>query len=385
MSTLQFLDVLEADAVVERQRGEQARRMFASIEHRPPLGSGQPGVGPLYLDGVAIAYLAGAGLLDDLSRSSRDLRVHPQTVVELEQLVRTEADAARSLEILTRVRAWLRDGIAAGHVQVLPRVRIGDEEIGVGMRVLQELLGDIGASDAVLMDDRMAGAQWRATDRSGRTVPIIDTLDLLHEFVRQGLQTGQDRLHHHHVLRVRGLVCLPIEIEELEGYLARQQPDQETGFLRESAELRAIRENLERLRSTTIVQQPAETPYLDRLRLTGLLAIRNIWADVSVPVPTALARTEWLWQNLMCPPVDWAHTIVNPAGVVAPITGFLNEVSTLLMLPVTDLDRGRAFRDWVEATILSPLQLMSTSALDDLTALIHAGIRGWINDQPAIN
>jgi hypothetical protein len=87
----------------------------------------------------------------------------------------------------------------------------------------------------------------------------------------------------------------------------------------------------------------------------------------------------------MCPPVDWAHTIVNPAGVVAPITGFLNEVSTLLMLPVTDLDRGRTFRDWLEMTILAPLELMSASALVDLAALIHTRIRGWIDDQPAIN
>jgi hypothetical protein len=70
---------------------------------------------------------------------------------------------------------------------------------------------------------------------------------------------------------------------------------------------------------------------------------------------------------------------------VDPTTGFLNEVSALLMLPVTDLERGRAFRDWLEATILVPLQLMSGTALDDLTALIHARIRGLIDGQRAIH
>jgi hypothetical protein len=244
----------------------------------------------------------------------------------------------------------------------------------------QELLSDVGTADAVLIDDRMAGALGRVTDRSGRAAPIVDTLDLLHDFTRTGLLSSQERFHRHHLLRARGFVCIPVELEELEDFLATQEPDPATGLLWESAELRAIRENLQRLRSTTILQQPPETPYLDRLRLTGFTAIRKIWTDTSIPTPTAIARTDWIWRNLTSSPVDWAHTIVDPAGVLAPTTGFLNEVSALLMLPITELERGRAFRDWLEAVVLAPLEMVSPEILRDLAGIIHTRIRGWVDE-----
>ena len=80
MSTAQFLDVLEADAVVDHQSSERAKRLLASIEQREPLGTGDPGNGPLFLDDVGIAYLAAVGLLDSIHRSTRDLQVHPLMV-----------------------------------------------------------------------------------------------------------------------------------------------------------------------------------------------------------------------------------------------------------------------------------------------------------------
>ena len=316
MTTLQFLDVLDTDAVIDHQSTEQARRLLASIDQREPLGPGDPGTGPLLLDDVAIAYLAGAGLLDALQRSKRALQVHPLMVSRLEQLIHTEAETAHALEVLSRLRLWLRDGITASRVQVLPRVQVDNEPVGLEMRVLQELLGDFGSTDAILIDDRMLGVHWRATDQSGRNVLTIDALDLLNEFVRVGSLTSQGRLHTHHRLRSRGFVCVPVELEELQDYLAARDIDPETGQLLESAELRAIRENLQRFRSTAILQQPVETPYLDRLRITGFLAIRSIWVDSSVPIPTAIARTDWLWRALMTTPLDWAHTIVDPTGVV---------------------------------------------------------------------
>jgi len=160
-----------------------------------------------------------------------------------------EAESQRTLEVVSQLRIWLRDGIATGRVTVMPRPQSAEvEDMGIETRVLQELLSDIGTADAVLIDDRMAGAQGRVTDRSGRTAPIVDTLDLLHDFTRAGLLSPQDRFHRHHLLRARGFVCIPVELEEIEGYLATREADPVPGLLRESAELRTIRENLQRLR-----------------------------------------------------------------------------------------------------------------------------------------
>jgi hypothetical protein len=69
----------------------------------------------------------------------------------------------------------------------------------------------------------------------------------------------------------------------------------------------------------------------------------------------------------MTTPLDWAHTIVDSTGVVNPTIGFVNEVAALLMLPVADVERGRAFRAWLEVNVLAPLELRSNSVLDELT------------------
>jgi hypothetical protein len=225
---------------------------------------------------------------------------------------------------------------------------------------------------------RSYGGRTRARDRSSR--PCRHRLSI-HEFTRSGLLSSQGRFHGHHVLRTRGFICIPVELEEIQGYLATAEPDPDTGLLMENAELRAIRENLQRLRSTTIVQQPAETVYLDRLRITGFLAIRNVWADRLVPIPTARARTEWLWRSLMLTPIDWAHTIVDPAGVVTPLTGSLNVISNLLLtIPNNDLERARAVRDWIDADVLAPLERVSSETLDELTRMTITRLRGLIND-----
>jgi hypothetical protein len=385
MTTLQFLDVLEADAVLDRQASGRARGMLASLEQGEPLGPNGAGEGPLFLDGLAVSYLSGMGLADYLRRLVRDLRIHSTTAADIEGLIGTESETQRTLEALSRVRVWLRDGILAGSVAVMPRSGSSEEDdLGIETRVFQELIADTGTADAILIDDRMAGALGHVADRSGRRAPIVDTIDLLRDLAAAGLLSPGERFHRHHLLRARGFICIPVEPEEIENHLANTESDPETGYLRENAELRAIRENLERLRSTTILQQPAETPYPDRLRMTGFLAIRNIWADTTVPIPTAIARTGWLWRNLMSTPIDWAHTIVDPAGVIPPTTGFLNEVAGLLLtIPIADLERARTFRDWVEAIVLAPLQRVSSAKLRELAGMMRARIRGLVDERIA--
>ena len=387
MTTLQFVDALEAEAVLDCQTGERARQMLGPLELGEPFGTSSAGEGPVFLDGLALAYLYSAGLLDDLHRSGREFRIHRSTATEIDQLIRTEAEADRAIQVLTRLRFWLRDGITTGRVIVMPRPRWHEEEdLGIQTRVLQELVSDIGTAGAVLIDDRMAGSQGRVTDRSGRVAPIVDTLDLLHDLVRAGLLSPQERFHAHHLLRARGFICIPLEPEEIEGYLVTRGPDGVTGHLVENAELRAIRENLHRLRSTTIVQQPAETPYLDRMRLTGFIAMRNLWKDNSIPIPTAIARTAWLWRNLMSTPIDWAHTIIVSTGVIAPTAGFMNEASSLLLAILTpDLDRAQAFRNWVQTTVLAPLEMMSPEILDELAGFVHGRIRGLADEWTSKN
>src|ERR1700730_13882758 len=84
------------------------------------------------LDGLAVAYLSDTGLLDDLRRSAREFQVHPSTVTEIGQLIRMEAESQRTLEVVSQLRIWLRDGIATGRVTVMPRPQSAEvEDMGI--------------------------------------------------------------------------------------------------------------------------------------------------------------------------------------------------------------------------------------------------------------
>jgi len=83
----------------------------------------------------------------------------------------------------------------------------------------------------------------------------------------------------------------------------------------------------------------------------------------------------------MLTPIDWAHTIVDPTGVVTPLTGFLNVISNLLLtIPNNDLERARAVRDWIDAEVLAPLERVSSETLDELTRMTITRLRGLVND-----
>ena len=86
----------------------------------------------------------------------------------------------------------------------------------------------------------------------------------------------------------------------------------------------------------------------------------------------------------MSTPIDWAHTIVDPAGVIPPTTGFLNEVAGLLLtIPIAELERARAFRDWVDAAVLTSLERVSSEILSDLAGIVQTRIRGLADDRTA--
>jgi pimeloyl-ACP methyl ester carboxylesterase/tetratricopeptide (TPR) repeat protein len=383
MAPQQLVASLEEEAVIDESTAADARRFLNSMDPRAVVGPADSGDGPLFLDELAISYLASAGLLESLRRSKRSFMVHPDLVTQVDQLIGTEADTARALEVLEKLRVWLRDTLKAGNAALMPRVPVEDTDGGVRVRVLHELVADTGGSDAVFIDDRMAGSQVRVIDRTGRSAPIIDIFDVLNAFVRVGSMTPEANWHARYILRRRGFVSVPIDSEELEHYLRTRGPNAGSDGIQENAELRAIRENLYRLRSTTILRQPWETPYLDRLRIVGLFAIRAVWQDVNVPVETAIARSNWIWRYLIPTPTDWAHTIVDKAGVLEPSTGFANQISQLLLLGGGDSARRIAFLAWVDREILEPLEVGSQGVLSDVVSLQRSRIREWVDEWTA--
>lgn len=166
MTTTQLVDALETEAVLDQQTATGARALLASMDRGDPLGSDDAGDGPLFLDGLTISHLEDAGLLEQLRRSKRAFMVHPNLVGEVDPLIATESDTARSLDVLDRLRAWIRDSLAMDKVSLMPRARLGDIEGGVRIRAFQELVTSVTGSDAVLR----SGLDWAFCDTDSMSI-----------------------------------------------------------------------------------------------------------------------------------------------------------------------------------------------------------------------
>ncbi len=376
----QFIGVLEREAVIDKQAINTAEQFLSSVDVGSSLGSNEVGNAPIYIDDLTISLLESANLLDYLRRSKRKFVIHPNAVAEATQLIASERYTSGSLEILEALRHWLCSGISAGAICIMPRVPLDEEKNGPGIRVIQEVLSDVGNCDAVLIDDRLAGMHPQMQDKNGKTKPMLDTFDVLNELTRSGFLTKAAQWNQLHRLREQAVMCVPLSLEELITYINKQSIDPTTGKLIESAELRALRENFQGLRATTILQQPAETDYLDRVRGIAILAIREIWLNKQTSIPLAIARSEWIWEYVVPSPTDWAHTITDPTQVLPTATGLANQITWLLAIFMDDTSRRHAFCEWVEATILSPLELASRNVLDTVAGNIQARVPVWIAD-----
>jgi tetratricopeptide (TPR) repeat protein len=381
LTVRQLAHVMRSEAILIQMLFETAMTFLSAVDLGESTESGSLGAGPLYIDDLAITYLITTDLLELVPRLARPVTLHGNTLRYAERLLATESDAAIPLTALSRLRAWIRDGIASGKVSTLPSEPSVDRSDSP-IITIKQIVANCGDSDAILIDDRVLGQGGWLIDKSKRTLPVLGIIDLLRDLAGRKLIEQTQRWATHHELRERGFSGIPIEREELEYWLDGTGPNDQDGFLRETAELRVIREYMLRLRSTTFIRQPDETMYLDRVRIAGTEAIRRVWADETVPTPTAAARATWVYEHVMPSPVDWRHTIVNMAAVRPPVEGLANQIATLLPPASADFDRTTAFADWIERAILQPLAIASDTVLDRVADSAKTFVDAWTSNLP---
>src|SRR5689334_20318460 len=157
---------------------------------------------------------------------------------------------------------------------------------------MAHFLSDTGPCDIICFDDRLMNRHGFLTDKKGRNVPIMCTLDLIDHLENQGLIDTATRQAALHKLREAGFGLIPVSLDELEGILCKANFSSDNNLI-ENVELRVIRHYLMRIRSLNLVQFPLEEPFLTQLRLTCVLMIRRLWQDDDLPVERVVALTDW--------------------------------------------------------------------------------------------
>ena len=332
---------------------EQKARAYLKLHEKP--WSNQPEIADgaiLYLDDLAVNYFLHLGILEKLKDAGFRPIISPTKESEINQLISYERISDKAKNVLERIRSAINLRIESGKIKV-GRLTNADqstdrsisEHLTVGMSSLAN------GCDAIISDDRYIN-QYSSIGDDDITMPIYSTLDLIDALVSTGSKTAEERLDYRTQLRQAGYFFVPVSEDELAHHL--EASTVKNGRVDETAELKAIRENILCVRMSTWLQIPKEFPWLNTSLIEFSRVIKSLWkadADFS----STRARSDWLMNQIDIR--GWAHSFGKENGDNIAKTG-RGGYLLLLLTPPANVSREvqDEYWNWVQEKILDPIK-----------------------------
>ena len=383
-STMDLCTLLHTEgriATADYQRASQLLNSQGQTEHAAL--SSPILQGPIYLDRTTLSYLQDAGMLQPMAAVGLDIRIHPDVLEEMNALIGAGDIGASLVTKIERIRDVLRNAVDSGAASFLPRTTDQDEQIEkreIRLQATTSLMAGIAACDALCIDDRFINRHPILTEPSERSVPLVCVLDVLRSFVSQGRISVDDHWTARHKLRQGGFVFIPLESDELAHWLTVAQVN--NGQLKESAELKTLRQTMARIHSLSVLT-PEETLALSiNLHRVGKASIDRVWEDESLTIEQATMQSNWVWRYLM-------HVDIGKPQYIAEdrYASWMRDLLSLrlgnLLLPTTirSQDRRAHYTRWLERFILDPLRPANADLIKKTLTEICDGISVLENDQ----
>jgi len=145
---------------------------------------------------------------------------------------------------------------------------------------------------------------------------------------------------------------MPVSIDELTHHIDASTVKDDKVI--ETAELKAIRESILRVRMSTWLQLPKEAPWLDALLKTFISVLKNLWkagADFS----SVRARSDWILDQIDVR--GWAHSLGGENGDNMVKIGRGAHTLLLLSPPADALPEVKdEYWSWIEDRVLAPIK-----------------------------
>lgn len=340
---------------------ERRARAYLQLHEKP--WPGQPDIADgaiLYLDELALNYLLHLGMLGKLKAAGLRAVASPSAVSEADALISYERISEEVQDVIERIRASLSSRIGSRKVK-FGRVHWLDEsgESPISKHPSASIVALAPVCDIAIIDDRFIN-QHANIGSGNAQAPVVSTLDVLDALAAIGVLSEGDRLEYRTRLRRAGYLFVPVSANELERCL--RDSAVADGHVVETAELRAIRESVLRVRMSDWLRLPEEAPWLDGTIKAFVGVLKNLWKDGS-DIEEISIRSDWLIQQIDVR--GWAHSFVpeNAENVVR--IGRAAHILFLLAPPVDVPPHvADAYWNWVEERILRPTQEQFPEAYD---------------------
>ncbi len=342
-----------------RQKGqitiEEQRRARDYLQLRERPWPNQPEITDgaiLYLDDLAITYFLDLGILGKLRAAGFRPIVSPTKLSEARELIAYESMSGDVDDAIVRIRFAVSSRIESGKIKLGKRHSVGElEEQEIFGHPTASVIGLAGDCDSIISDDRFLNRR-RAINNGSKETPTFSTLDLLDELVSAGSITPEDRLEYRTRLRRAGYFFVPVSEDELITHLANSTVEE--GKVVETAELKAIRENILHVRMSDWLQLPKEAPWLTTILIVFIRVLKSLWrADADLSSVTA--RSNWIMDQ-----VDirgWVHSLEAEHGDQIVKTGRGEHILLLLRSPFdAPQEVEDAYWSWVEDRVLAPIK-----------------------------
>ena len=351
--------LVSCGSLVDRPRGQitaQARRKakaYLQTQERP--WPNEPAItheAVLYMGSLAVGYLQHAGMLRELARAGFRIVVSPQVISDAEHLVAFGEVSQVVVEVIERIRYAVGSGIEGGTIKVgrSPSCVEGESWAERGNHHPTECLFLLaGQCDAIITDDRFLNRREKVTSDVGSTATYT-TLDLMQALDRENV--GTEAWERKTILRRAGYLHIPVGEEELQHHL--QNSAVRDGRVTETAELRAIRENILCVRMRDGLQIPSEAQWLVDFFRTSAQVLENLWMS-EVEVSETRVRSDWIVDHLDIR--GWSECFGEEV-----VRDLLVKGQGTYLLPVLSAPRHstpeirKEYWKWAEERILAPMK-----------------------------
>ena len=360
---------------IDAETHERAQ-LYLRSQGQPGRGNDEPSIldGTIYLEGLALSYLQGAKVLDQIAGAGLDLCIHTDVLNQMDGLVRAGESGEQLAVQLGEVRNVLRSAVESGRASYLPgKVDPEDSDLDrhYQFNATQSLLAAATDCEALCIDDRFINSKERfaVVEENGRTLPIACVLDILDSLAGSDHLTPERLWTARHKLRSSGFVFVPFEAEELFHWLRATAV--EDGQLTEGAELRAIRQST--VQTITMgLTDPAEVLALfAKHTQTCVSVIRSLWSDESVTVEFATVLSNWMWRHMVVDAPGHHRSSERESRRDLIREAMLRRLCVAFLPPgIESPDRRRRYADWVDESVLQPLQPANSRLVEEALTVI---------------
>jgi hypothetical protein len=321
-----------------------------------------PSGSTVILDEPTTDHLSALGLLGKLEKAGLTPLVTERALTEAKALIALDDCSTEVEGHIESLRTVLSEAIMSGSVIVgADKAVEGDSDddslsADPSIRIIE--LAE--HASALISDDRYFNSHSNL-ELGTKTVPIFSSADLIHALHENNQITSQAFDDWRAEMRAASFMYLIPTTDEIVRLITTAVST--SSKFSETAELRAVRESIIKLRQSGGVRLPADVVYISETANSIRASIPEIWKIDSIPTDAAYAASKWLFS--LFDVRDWLHIL---DGLSLEQANSMHANFTAMLILLAPSERESEYWEWLSAVVLEP---MKTSEPEIYEALLE--------------